>query len=179
MTDNLSPSTYEKISSRAVIDLLWGTFVGTFLAAAITASDAAEFSGQVKSVPDGDDIILCADDGPCTRVRLCGIDAPERKCPGYAEARAGLRGLVQGKRLRCIQVGSGTPCDGRSKPTNWGRIVAQCFLDDTDIAGSLVERGLACDWEKFSGGHYSRSGKGRPCPQGHRDSCTAIPPQRP
>jgi hypothetical protein len=23
----------------------------------------AEFSGQVKSVPDGDDIILCADDG--------------------------------------------------------------------------------------------------------------------
>jgi hypothetical protein len=38
------------------ISLLWGTFVGIFLAAAITASDAAELSGQVKSVPDADDM---------------------------------------------------------------------------------------------------------------------------
>jgi endonuclease YncB( thermonuclease family) len=147
-----------------------------FWTAALAASDAAEFSGRVAGVPDGDDIRLCADDGSCARIRLCGIDAPEQACPGYSEARAGLQTLVQGKRLRCIQVGSGTPCDGRSKPTNRDRIVAQCFVDGIDVAGSLVERGLACDWERFSGGHYSRNGKGRLCPPDHRRTCMAVSP---
>jgi micrococcal nuclease len=142
--------------------------------AAIAASDAAEFSGRA-TVVDGDDLRLCTESGSCeTRIRLCGVDAPERECPGYSEARAGLQALVQGKQLRCIQVGSGTPCDGRSRPTNRDRIVAQCFVDGKDVAGSLVERGLACDWERFSGGHYSRSGKGRPCPEDHRRTCKAV-----
>jgi micrococcal nuclease len=145
-----------------------------FWTAAMAASEAVEFSGRVMAVPDGDDIRLCADDGSCTRIRLCGIDAPEKECPGHSEARAGLQALVQGKRLRCIQVGFGTPCDGRSKPTNRDRIVAQCFVEGTDVAGRLVERGLACDWQRFSGGHYSRSGKGRPCPPDHRRTCMAI-----
>jgi endonuclease YncB( thermonuclease family) len=123
-----------------------------FCTAAIAVSDAAEFSGRAVAVPDGDDIRLCADDGSCTRIRLCGIDAPERECPGYGAAREGLETLVRGKRLRCIQVGSGTPCDGRSKPMNNNRVVAQCFVDGIDVAGSLVERGLACDWDRFSDG---------------------------
>jgi micrococcal nuclease len=145
----------------------------------ILSSDAAEFSGLVKSVIDGDDLVVCVDSGSCTDIRLCGIDAPERERPGYSEARAALRTLVEGKRVRCVQVGNGTPCDGRSKPTNRDRVVAQCFIDGTDVAGSLVERGLACDWERFSGGYYSRGGKGRACPQDHRRNCTAVLSPRP
>ncbi len=38
--------------------------------------------------------------------------------------------MVEGKEVRCIQVGGGTPCDGRSRPTNRDRIVAQCFVGD-------------------------------------------------
>jgi micrococcal nuclease len=151
--------------------------LGIFLVAGIAASDAAEFSGRVKTVVDGDDIELCAEGGSCdTRIRLCGIDAPEQGCPGYSEAGAALRALVEGKRVRCIQLGAGTPCDGRSPLTNRGRIVAQCFVDGTDVAGSLVERGLACDRERFSGGHYSRNGKGRLCPPDHRRTCMAATP---
>jgi endonuclease YncB( thermonuclease family) len=86
-----------------------------------------------------------------------------------------LRVLVEGKRVRCIQVGEGTPCDGKSKPTNRGRVVAQCFIGNTDIAAFLVERGLVCDWKRFSGGHYSRGGKGHVCPPNHRRTCTAVP----
>src|SRR6266446_4486499 len=127
-------------------------------AAAIATSGAAEFSGipRPQDVIDGDDLRLCPDDGSaCTRIRLCGIDAPERGCPGNKEGRKGLQALVVGKRVRCIQVGAGTPCDGRSEPTNKRRVVAQCFVDGTDVAGVLVERGFACDWKKFSDGHYS------------------------
>src|SRR5262245_58914261 len=144
-----------------------------FWVAATTASDAAEFSGQA-TVVDGDDIELWTDGAPPKRIRLCGIDAPERECPGYGKATRELRALVGGKQVRCIQVGAGTPCDGRSKPENRGPIIAQCFVESTDVAGTLVERGFACDWERFSGGHYSRSGKGRPCPKNHRRDCTGV-----
>src|SRR5262249_53053246 len=50
------PAQTDWQTNRMPISLLWGTFVGIFLAAAITASDAAELSGQVKSVPDADDM---------------------------------------------------------------------------------------------------------------------------
>jgi endonuclease YncB( thermonuclease family) len=68
------------------------------------------------------------------------------------------------KRIVCVQVGDGTICDGRSAPTNRGRIVAQCFVDKIDIAATLVSRGFACDWVKFSGGHYAHGGAARLCP---------------
>jgi hypothetical protein len=70
---------------------------------------------------------------------------------------------VKGKAVRCVQVGDGTPCDGRSKATNRDRIVAQCFVDGADVAASLVGQGVACDWVKFSGGAYSQNGAGNPC----------------
>jgi endonuclease YncB( thermonuclease family) len=150
----------------------------TVLAIAIANGSAvAQLSGQANVI-DGDDIEICTY-GSCKRVRLCGIDAPEQRCPGYQEATAGLRGLVQGKQVRCVQVDNGTVCDGRSKPTNRDRIVAQCFVDDTDIAGALVERGLACDWKRFSGGYYSLGGKGRACPRNHRRDCAAVAPGSP
>jgi endonuclease YncB( thermonuclease family) len=116
------------------------TALSIFWVVMIASSNAAEFSGRVKTVVDGDDIELCDDGGSCTRIRLCGIDAPERKCPGYGAAREALRALAEGKLARCVQVGSGTPCDGRSKPTNRNRIVAQCFVDGADIAASCQQR---------------------------------------
>jgi hypothetical protein len=39
----------------------------------------------------------------------------------------------------------------------------QCFLGGADVGGIMVERGLACDWERFSGGHYWRKFGGRRC----------------
>jgi endonuclease YncB( thermonuclease family) len=54
--------------------------VAIALVAAISPGDAAEFSGRVKAVIDGDDIVLCDGGGLCKQFRLCGIDAPESKC---------------------------------------------------------------------------------------------------
>lgn len=119
---------------------------------------AADFTGSVTRIVDGDTFDIGK-----TRIRVCGIDAPERGEAGYSEATAALRDIVQGQTVQCTQVGSGTACDGRSLPTNRGRIVAQCFVGSTDIADMLVEAGHACDWVKFSGGHYSRN-SGKPCP---------------
>jgi hypothetical protein len=38
--------------------------------------------------------------------------------------------MVEGKEVRCIQVGGGTPCDGRSRPTQ-----TRGFFDSSLLAG--------------------------------------------
>jgi endonuclease YncB( thermonuclease family) len=145
-----------RFSSVRVL-LIAGVVVSTNLAG------AAELVGTVDKVVDGDTFWLC-DASACHKIRVCGINAPEKGETGYREASEALKSLVTGKTVRCVQVGSGTVCDGRSEPTNHDRIVAQCFDGAADIAAPLVERGFACDWIKFSGGHYSRNKKGTPCP---------------
>ncbi|SHH25821.1 thermonuclease family protein [Bradyrhizobium erythrophlei] len=117
---------------------------------------AADYLGTVTSVADGDTFTMEAETGR-VRVRICGIDAPERGQPGYGQAAGVLANLVEGKIVHCLQVGEGTPCDGKSKPISRDRIVAQCFLDKLDIAEEMTKSGTACDWAKFSGGHYKIS----------------------
>src|SRR5262245_20434293 len=116
---------------------------------------AAQISGSVDRTIDGDTFWLC-DPVACHKIRLCGVDAPERGDRGSVESTNALDELVRGKEVVCVQVGGGTPCDGRSRPTNRDRIVAQCTVDGIDIAAHLVQAGLACDWIRFSGGYYSR-----------------------
>jgi endonuclease YncB( thermonuclease family) len=112
------------------------------------------YSGPVLKVTDGDTFTI-SNDGQKVRVRFCGVDSPERRQPGYSEASEELGRLTMGKDARCIQVGGGTPCDGRSPPISRDRIVAQCFVDDRDIAMEMICSGNAKDWPKFSGGYYS------------------------
>jgi endonuclease YncB( thermonuclease family) len=121
-----------------------------------------EIIARVGRVVDGDTMDICIG-ASYIRVRLCGIDAPERGEPGADEATEALRRLVSRETVRCVPVGQGTVCDGRSRSTNRGRLVAQCFINGTDIGGAMVERGLACDWERFTGGHYCRAGNGSAC----------------
>ena len=47
---------------------------------------------------------------------------------------------------------------------NHDRMVAQCFVGETDVGDPMVREGFACDWVKYSAGHYSRRG-GKACPE--------------
>jgi endonuclease YncB( thermonuclease family) len=117
---------------------------------------ATDYLGKVTSVVDGDTFTMESNSGK-VRVRICGIDAPERGQPGYGQAAGVLANMIEGKIVHCLQVGEGTVCDGRSKPNNRDRVVAQCFIDKHDIAEEMARSGTACDWPKFSGGHYKIS----------------------
>ncbi len=140
-------------------------FAALFLSASIAT--AGPIDGTVDRVVDGDTLDVCRWSPrlsrSCVRIRLCGIDAPEASDPGGPEATRALRMLIGGKALRCIPVGQGSVCDGRSQPTSHDRVVAQCWLSGIDIAAEMVRRGHACDWAKFSGGHYSRTTSGKVC----------------
>ena len=137
-------------------------FVAAFAFPGASIALAAETKGTASKVVDGDTLWICSHSA-CTKVRLCGINAPELGDLGGEEARAALQSLVGSKVVTCIQVGGGTPCDGRSRPTSYDRIVAQCFVDGRDLAAAMVDGGRACDWVQFSGGFYSQNGRGVRC----------------
>jgi micrococcal nuclease len=122
----------------------------------VSPASAQEIIGEAGKVVDGDTLYVC-DAAACHKIRLCGIDAPEKGDIRYKSSRSALRDLATGRQIRCVRVGDGSICDGRSKKTNHDRIVAQCFIGKTDIADVLVARGYACDWVRFSGGHYSKT----------------------
>jgi len=135
------------------------------LAVLLPSLASAEIVGEGRNVIDGDtfEITLPA---RSVKIRICGVDAPESGEPGSREAWGQLSKLVYQKTVRCIQVNHppGTVCDGRSKPTNRDRIVAQCFVDGMDVGAEMVRSGYACDWRKYDGGYYQRITGGRACP---------------
>jgi micrococcal nuclease len=94
---------------------------------------ASSIVGIASKIVDGDTLYVC-DEKLCEKIRLCGIDAPEPKAAGGKHARATLASIVSNKTVTCMRVSEGTVCDGRSKPTNRDRIVAQCFVGKEDIA---------------------------------------------
>jgi micrococcal nuclease len=125
--------------------------------------NASELVGRVRDVIDGSSFYLCNSDG-CTNVRICGIDAPHQGQSGWARSLMGLHTLIDNQMLRCVPLGEGTVCDGRTRNRNPKAIIAQCFLgENADIAALLVKRAFACDWVRFSGGHYSAADPGAAC----------------
>lgn len=80
------------------------------------------------------------------RIRIFGIDAPERSDPGGPAATEALRGLIEGRTLDCEEMDL----------DRYGRTVARCMLPDgRDLACALVAMGAARDWPKFSKGAYA------------------------
>ncbi|HEY7747137.1 MAG TPA: hypothetical protein VH933_00470 [Aestuariivirgaceae bacterium] len=127
-------------------------------------SFAADIVGRAERLMDGDTLEIC-DEAGCVSVRLCGIDAPEPNEPGFKDSLAELEKIAGGKSVRCRPVEEGTICDGRAARVSGNRIIAQCFLNGTnvDIATEMVASGFACDWVRYSGGYYSENNTGVQC----------------
>ena len=104
---------------------------------------APHYEGQVTRVVDGDTFYL---DSVETRIRIWGLDAPERGERGGNAATRALREIAHGRRLDCKQVDI----------DRYGRIVGQCFLPDgRDVAALMIESGTAQEYLRYSGGYYS------------------------
>jgi endonuclease YncB( thermonuclease family) len=118
--------------------------------AALAIADPAPLEGTARVI-DGDTLEINGQ-----RIRLWGIDAFEsaQRCEdgltqsgtygcGTAAWGAMIR-LTQDKIVRCKQ-----------KDTDrYKRVVAQCFVDNTDLGHALVLQGWAFDYAQYSGGAY-------------------------
>ncbi|MFT3664470.1 thermonuclease family protein [Piscinibacter sp.] len=117
--------------------------------ALLAAPQAHSMTGVVTHVSDGDTIWVRPDDAPPQRkplkLRLVGIDAPERCQPGGAEATAALKARVLHRHVA-------VPTHGVDVH---GRVLGGLFLDDgSDVAAWMVESGHA----------WSARWRGRPGP---------------
>lgn len=85
---------------------------------------------EVQRIVDGDTLVVFYD-GEATKVRLAGIDAPERGKPGAAEATEALRELTEGKIIRLVFT-------EERKRDNFGRLLAEIHVDGVNVNEELL-----------------------------------------
>ena len=118
-----------------------------------TGAIAAEFHAKVVNVGDGDTLTVLDAEHRIHKVRLSGIDAPERRQAYGERARQHLAGLAHG---RTVLVVTGTR-------DRYGRLIARVLLPECDRPGCVyaVDVGL----EQIRAGlawHYKQYAKTQP-----------------
>ena len=101
-------------------------------------AEAADFSGKVIAVPDGDTLLVLRGGKP-VKVRLAEIDAPEKAQPYGAASQESLAGLVMGKQ---VHVATRAVDD-------YGRLVATVSIDEINVNHEQVRRGMAWEYSRF------------------------------
>lgn len=124
--------------------------VAILLTDGFAVAQATEITGRPTRIADGDTFDLPAG-GSVARIRLFGIDAPERKqrcaqagaCSACGrEAAAHLRGLIGEDRVRCRLTGE----------VSYGRSIATCYVGNNDKSLNLqmAEAGWAVAYRYYS-----------------------------
>ena len=101
------------------------------------AAVADSFEGRVVKVSDGDTITVLTQ-GERRKVRLGGIDAPEKDQPFGRKSREYLASMVAGKDV-VIQF---------DKTDRYGRIIGKILVDNRDANLEQVKAGMA-HWYEF------------------------------
>lgn len=110
------------------------------LAAADYPQTKEIITGSATYIVDGDTL-----DVGKTRIRLWGINTPERGEQGYQDAKDYLKKLTQNAELRCKIF----------YYDKWKRTVASCEIEGQDIGRIMVLSGMAIDYKKYSKGFYA------------------------
>jgi endonuclease YncB( thermonuclease family) len=119
---------------------------GTSTQRRIEGNGHKSFVGRVRSIGDGDSIVVEDAEGYRARVRLFGIDAPERSGPSrygqpYAQkARRNLSALVYRKSVR-VQWHA---------YDSYGRMIGQVWLDDVDVGLRQICDGYAWLFRQYA-----------------------------
>lgn len=101
--------------------------------------NAKTIEGLVVGVADGDTITVLDQQKNTFKIRLQGIDAPEKKQAFGEKSKQSLHDLVHGKQVR-IEY---------DKEDKYGRIVGKITLDDLDICLQQLVLGMAWHYKKY------------------------------
>ena len=104
-----------------------------------TASASKILQGKVVSVADGDTITVLDAEKNQHKIRLQGIDAPEKAQAFGAKSKQALYEMVHGK---TVQVSF-------EKSDKYGRILGKVLLDGQDICHQQIKAGLAWHYKKY------------------------------
>lgn len=101
---------------------------------------AEDYAGRIVGVIDGDTVDLLTDGKELIRVRLSGIDAPEKKQAFGSVAKKMLSDLAFDRRAVIA---------GRKRDRN-GRLVGKVLVAGSDMNLQMVQHGLAWHYKKFA-----------------------------
>ncbi|MCK5797592.1 MAG: thermonuclease family protein [Deltaproteobacteria bacterium] len=102
----------------------------------------APFSGKVVRVSDGDTIHVELRPGVRAKIRISGVDAPEKAQPFGKKSHAFAQDFVGGKAVKVVPKAA----------DRYGRVVATVSVDDHDLGAALLGAGLAWHYR-----HYDKS----------------------
>ncbi len=93
----------------------------------------------LERIVDGDTIVASGE-----KIRLWGIDTPEKDEPYFLVAKMLLESLLSEGELTCKFV----------EQDRYQRSVMHCLIDGLDIGSMMVQSGMARDFSKYSGDYY-------------------------
>lgn len=100
-----------------------------------------EYVGQVVNVVDGDTVDVVVDLGfkvtTAQRLRLAGVDTPERNQAGFIEAKDFVQSMIGGK-LVTIKT---------HKVSKFGYYLADIVIDGKNVSQELIATGLGKPYE--------------------------------
>lgn len=100
-------------------------------------------TGSVTRIVDGDSLYV-----ENKKLRLWGVDAPDKDEFGYNEARKKLQEIVQDQTVTCT-------CKDTDRH---GRSMVLCTLQNGDDVGKiLIESGWALDYRRHTSGYYEKA----------------------
>lgn len=117
--------------------LLRATLAVAFLSAALSA--AADFTGKVVAVADGDTITVLRDRVQ-VKVRLVEIDAPEKAQAFGNRSKQALTALVHGQEVRVVEHGL----------DKYQRTLGRIFRGDLDVNAEQVRQGMAWVYRQYA-----------------------------
>ena len=103
---------------------------------------AAEYTGRVVGVSDGDTLTLLVPDGTSykqIKVRLGEIDTPERKQPYGTRAQQTLSELAYNQQARVVVQDT----------DRYGRTVGRVYVGSVDVNAELVKQGAAWVYRQY------------------------------
>jgi endonuclease YncB( thermonuclease family) len=100
---------------------------------------ANEIAGLVVGVADGDTITVLDASNELHKIRLSGIDAPEKKQPFATISKQSLSNLVFNRAVIIHW----------QKRDSYGRIVGKVMLDDVDMNLEQIKAGMAWFYRQY------------------------------
>lgn len=102
---------------------------------------AETLTGKVVAIADGDTLTLLDGEKKQVKVRLHGIDAPERAQPFYNKAKNALGDLVHEKEVR-IEI--------KGPDDRYGRKIGVVKIGECNVNAKLVKDGWAWHFVKYA-----------------------------
>ena len=113
----------------------WYRYLSILVITFVTSTADADISGKVVAVTDGDTIKILDNNNVQHKIRLTGIDAPEKAQPFGNASRKHLALMVAGKNVR-IET---------SKRDRYGRVLGKVWVQPQDCSacGKTLNANLA------------------------------------